>query len=257
MHISKNKIKYFSSLKQKKYRESEQLYSVEGEKIVFELLSSGKIVSYLVALPEWLKKNEKLLHHNIKEILEISDQELTRISSFKNPNKVIAIAPIEKRTYSKNDLQGSLSLILDDIKDPGNFGTIIRLADWFGIQNIFCSPETVELYNPKTIQATMGAFINVNVYYEELPDLLDKFKEMQSFNIYGTFLEGTNIYEAKLSKEGFIVIGNESKGISSKLRPYITHKITIPSCSGKVKPSDSLNAAIATAIVCSEFFRRK
>jgi RNA methyltransferase, TrmH family len=255
MHISKQKLKYFISLKQKKYRESEKLYLAEGEKIVKELLLSRNNVIFLAALPDWIDQNKYFLHKNIKETGEINQEELERLSSLSTPNKVLAVVPIEEKKYVKEEVTNELSIVLDNIQDPGNFGTIIRLADWFGIKNVFCSPDTVDLYNPKTIQATMGAFLRVKVHYKDLLSLFEEFPESSNFKIYGTYLNGNNIYETNLSNKGFIVMGNESKGISPDYQKSILNKLTIPG--GSEEKSESLNVSIATAIVCSEFFRRK
>jgi TrmH family RNA methyltransferase len=256
MHISKNKIKQISALKLKKNREAENLFVVEGEKIVEELLKTNYDIECIAATIEWLSQNIKKINNKNIEVFEISESELERISSLKTPNKVLAVVKNKVNLISETDIQSSLSLVLDDVQDPGNLGTIIRLADWFGIKNIFCSPETVELYNPKTLQSTMGSFLRVKVHYVDLEILLSKY-QTKNLPIYGSFLDGENIYKSALPWNGFIVMGNESKGISKKIWPYITKRITIPGNSINTEGPESLNVSIATAVICSEFTRQR
>ncbi len=251
--ISKNKVREFAMLQQKKFRDIENIFIVEGEKIVNELLNFNYENTIVIATENWISNNYKLLN-NI-ELYEAELNDLKKISSLKTPNQVIAIATKKLSFIEKQLLQENLSLVLDDIQDPGNLGTIIRLADWFGIENIICSQNTVDLYNPKVIQATMGSFLRVNINYINLELLLDEMKQIQNFNIYGTFIHGESIYKAKLKNSGFIVLGNESKGISANIEKYITDKISIPNYSKKEIKTESLNAAVAGAIICSEFKR--
>jgi TrmH family RNA methyltransferase len=253
--ISKNKIRQIASLKQKKVREGEKLFVAEGEKLTNEILLSKLEIKTLVALKEWITSNEKLLKNKI-ELLEASEEELLRISSLKTPNKVLAVVKIPEIKFNAETLKNKLTLVLDDIQDPGNFGTIIRLADWFGIENIICSESTVELYNPKTIQASMGAILRVNVFYFNLNNFLSEINQLLQLPVYGTFLSGENIFKTSLSPSGLIVMGNESKGISPRVASFINNRITIPSFSQHVEKTESLNVSIATAIICSEFKRR-
>ena len=172
---------------------------------------------------------------------------------------MLAVCEIPKYELNLESLKGKLTLVLDDIKDPGNLGTIIRIADWFGIENIVCSPETVDVFNPKVVQATMGSISRIMVHYVPLMEFLEVQSLKFKVPVYGALLEGKNIYNEKLSTEGLIVIGNESKGISEKLLPFITEKISIPTFShykSNGGEAESLNAAIATSIICSEFRRR-
>jgi RNA methyltransferase, TrmH family len=254
--ISKNKIKQIASLKQKKTRDDENLFIAEGEKIVTELLLSNRYIEIIAATADWLNENQKKLK-NSKEIFELNNEELERVSSLKTPNNVIAVIRKFENKFNINNLHNKLTLVLDHIQDPGNLGTIIRLADWFGIQNIICSENNAELYNPKVIQATMGAFLRVNVYYNDLETFFQNNIKSLQMPVYGAFLNGENIYTTKLSSSGFIIMGNESKGISSKLEKFITQKITIPNFTKNPEKSESLNVSIATAIVCSEFMRSK
>lgn len=254
--ITKNRIKQIISLKYKNTREEQNLFIAEGEKIVDELLASILQIKTLIALKEWIEsKKEKIFDKNI-ELLQAGKEELSRISSFKTPNKVLAIAVIPKHNFDYHILKNKISLVLDKIQDPGNLGTIIRLADWFGIQNIICSEDTVDLFNPKVIQATMGAFLRVKVFYRNLSILLKAIKKNYKIPVYGTFLNGNDIYTTPLSSEALIVFGNESKGISNDLTDLIDERITIPTFNLNKPKTESLNISIATAVICSEFRRR-
>ncbi len=212
-------------------------------------------ITDILSTSDWLIKNKQNIQSDI-EITEISEAELKKISSLSTPNKVFAIATQPEFSYNKGEIQNELSLILDNINDPGNFGTIIRIADWFGIKNIFCSNESVDLYNPKVVQASMGAIFRVKVHYVDLEAFLPQYSQSESFNIFGTFLEGKNIYNENLSNNGFIIMGSESHGISESLKPFIDKKLYIPNYPGNIKTSESLNISTATAIICSEFRRR-
>jgi TrmH family RNA methyltransferase len=251
--ISKNKVREFAMLQKKKFRDIENIFIVEGDKIVNELLNVKYENTIVIATENWISNNYKLMN-NI-ELYEAEINDLKKISSLKTPNQVIAIATKKQYFIEKQILKEKLSLVLDDIQDPGNLGTIIRLADWFGIENIICSPNTVELYNPKVIQATMGAFLRVNINYTNLELLFDEIKQIKNFSIYGTFIRGESIYKAKLKNSGFVVLGNESNGISAKIEKYVTDKISIPNYSKNEIKTESLNAAVAGAIICSEFRR--
>jgi TrmH family RNA methyltransferase len=250
--LSKNKIKLINSLKNKKGRQESGLFVVEGEKMVDELINSNFKVDCIIAIPEWISQNSNI----IKEIqsFETDEPTLKKISSLTTPNKVLALAKIKESKINFEELESDLSLVLDTIQDPGNLGTIIRTADWFGIKNIICSHNSVDVYNSKVIQSTMGAVFRTNVYYEDLENLFQKINS--SIDVYGTFLEGENIYSNDLNKNGLIVFGNESKGISRSIEKYITKKITIPSFSSLNGSMESLNITAAAAIVCSEFRRR-
>lgn len=257
--LSKKQFQFVNSLKQKKYREEYRLFIAEGPKIVTELLKSEIEVKQLFATKEFLNKSVV-----DKQIIctEVNNSELERLSAQVTPNEVLAVCKIPNYVLNKSELRGKLTLLLDTIKDPGNMGTIIRIADWFGIETIVCNKESADAFNPKVVQATMGSIARIKLYYI---DLIEFFKDLKDeplfesgFPIYGALLDGENIYCKKLTSEGFIVIGNESRGISEPLLPYITEKINIPSFS-HYRPdkgeAESLNAAIATAIICSEFRR--
>jgi TrmH family RNA methyltransferase len=252
--LSKAIIKLIRSLDQKKIRVENSLFVVEGNKIVGEILNSKLQIKYLIAVKEWLTENKKLPK---TEIFEVTEKELQQISFQKSPQRVFAVCEIPNKELYFDDLKNSLSLALDDIQDPGNLGTIIRIADWFGIKNIIASPATADLYNPKVIQATMGAFARVNVHYHSLSEFLKKAKSEISLNIYGTTLNGENIYKQKLADNGIIVMGSEGNGISKEVLKVLTKQLYIPSFKSDSLTSESLNVATATAIICAEFRRQE
>lgn len=234
--ITKKEVKYIQSLYHKKNREQEAAFIVEGPKITGELLSSNYVIRKVYATEEWANAN------NTIDVVTITDDELQKISQLQAPNQVLAIAEIDQ---NKNEpqLKNQLTLILDGIQDPGNLGTIIRIADWFGITQIVAATDTVDVYNMKVIQATMGSFLRVQVWYKSLAEFLEK----STVPVYGALLNGKSIYDIKQIKEGLLVIGNESKGIREHLLPLIQHPVTIP---GKGN-TESLNAAVATGIILS------
>lgn len=253
MALSKNKIKYFNSLNLKKNRDNEQVFIAEGIKLVGDLLPYFK-AKYIVATTEWLSKNS----HIADEIIEIENiEEMKKITLLSTPSPVYVVFYRSQYDFNLQDLllKRELILALDTVQDPGNLGTIIRIADWFGIKNIICSHGTVDVYNAKTIQSTMGALARVKVHYVELKDVLDTFRK-QGYPIYGTFLDGASIYNAELAKYGIIVMGNEGNGISDEIAKLVSDKLLIPSYPADELTSESLNVAVATAIVCSEFRRR-
>ena len=253
--ISKNQIKHISSLHQKKFRKEEGFFIAEGEKVCQDLIDSNWTVQSLFMTEEFRK--EKFSKWTKKIHAEtITEKELEKISALTTPQHVLAVAKIPELHLNIDSFKNELSLMLDEIKDPGNLGTIIRIADWFGIKNIVCSVNCADVFNPKTVQATMGSLFRVNVFYESLADVLVKSSRM-NIPVFGTLLTGSNIYDSKLSKQGIILIGSESHGISRELIHFITDKLSIPSFSKEqTNKADSLNAAMAAAIVCSEFRRR-
>ena len=255
--LSKNKIKFINSIKKKKYRDIQQCFFVEGEKLVDELLHSDVQTISIFAVVEWLEKKRSVLSNlNDIEIVEVKEEDLKKISALTTPNKVLAIAKQPSYSFTFEEIKECLNIFLDNIKDPGNFGTIIRIADWYGIKNVFCSNESVDVFNPKVVQSTMGAIFRTKIHYVDSSNFLDKLQQLDDFNIYGTFLEGDNIYKTELSKNGMIIMGSESQGISDNLKPFINNKLFIPNYPLDVKTSESLNISIATAITCSEFRRR-
>jgi TrmH family RNA methyltransferase len=240
--LSKNQLKYIQSLGQKKPRDEANLFIAEGPKIVKDLLASPTCnVKQVYALAEWIKNNPAAR----VGIIEITQQELEKISQLTTAHQVLAV--VEKIKWkSEPPIQGTLSLLLETIQDPGNMGTIIRVADWFGIKNVFCSPDCADIYNPKVVQATMGSIARVRIEYCSLPGLLKKHNDIRS---YAAVLDGRDITKMEKPGEGFIIIGNESKGISAELLGLANVRITIP---GKGN-TESLNAAIATGIILSHF----
>lgn len=249
MSLSKNKIKYIRSLNEKKFRAEHGTFVAEGKKLVSDLLGNCRC-QFLAGLPDALKEVESSL---AEEISEATFDELKKASQLKTAPQLIGVFYQPKYEIKEIELSNKLHLVLDSIQDPGNMGTIVRLADWFGIEHIFCSPDTADIYNPKTVQATMGAIARVKVYYTNLTDLLNK---NNSLPVFGTFLEGENIYKTELSNSGFIVMGNEGKGISPGIQQLVTNELFIPNYPVDTQTSESLNVAVATAIVCSEFRRR-
>ena len=240
--VSKNQIKLISSLQQKKYRTVHQLFTVEGKKGIQELLDSTLELEHLYTT----QNDFKTVAKDKKSI--VSDADLKKISALSTPNTCLAVFRIPKEEKIK---ESGLLVVLDAIRDPGNLGTIIRLCDWFGIQQLICSKETVDVYNPKVVQATMGSITRVNVNYVNLYDFLSS----TSLPVFGTFMTGLSIYDATLPREGIVVVGNEANGISKELENIIKNRLTIPHF-GSLQKAESLNVATATAIVLSEFCRR-
>ena len=236
--ISKNQIKFVRQLEQKKYRKAEGLFVAEGPKVVGDLLRAGFKAHTIFATSEWQSQG--------LTFQEVSDEELRRVSFLQHPQKVLALFFIPSIPVPS---VSNLSLALDDVQDPGNLGTIIRIADWFGIDTIYCSENTTDAWSPKVVQATMGSIARVNIVYTNLKELISK----AQVPVYGTLLDGQDIYTQELSKEGLIVMGNEGNGISAEIRQMINRKLLIPQFH---EGPESLNVAIATAITCSEFRRR-
>ena len=247
--LSKNKIKYIRSLESKKARKEENVFIVEGFKSVNEFLPSFHC-KLLIATPSYLSIYP---HPKADEVIEVTDEELSRASLLKTPQDVLAVFEQPKNDIDMSVPSHSLCLALDGVQDPGNMGTIIRIADWFGIEHIYCSYNTVEAFNPKTVQASMGALARVKVHYT---DLLSFIQSLQNVPVYGTFLNGEIIYNSQLSPNGLIIMGNEGNGISPEIEGIITKRLFIPSFPKNRKTSESLNVAVATSIICSEFRRR-
>lgn len=249
--LSKNLIKQVRSLEMKKFRKETNLFVAEGEKLVSDLIASD-LECYKIIATE--KFTSELKCKKGIEIITVTDDELKKVSFLKSPQGIVGLFKQRSNNPDTNIPKQKLCLALDDVQDPGNLGTIIRIADWFGIEDIYCSIGTVDVYNPKTIQATMGAIARVNVHYVELPQFISSLEK--SIPVYGTFLDGKNIYEHKLSSNGIIIMGNEGKGIGSECEKLIDERILIPNYPSGRATSESLNVSTATAIVCSEFRRR-
>lgn len=239
--VSKNQIKRITSLLQKKYRKQEQLFFVEGVKGVQELLDSN------FELVELFTTNSELFSVDKSKVYAITESELQKISALTTPNTCLALFKIPAAVSFE---EKGLLVALDDVRDPGNLGTIIRLCDWFGIKTLFCSEESVDVYNPKVVQATMGSISRVNVVYGNLEQLLTTTK----LPVFGTFMDGKNIYKETLPNEGIIVMGNEANGISKAIENLVSQRIAIPRF-GDLQATESLNVATATAIILSEFKR--
>lgn len=251
--ISKAKIKFIHSLEIKKNRDAKGLFVAEGPKVVLDLLPS-MVARYVVATTDWLSDNRSKFDTNT-EIIEVDYEELLKVSFLQTPQDVLAVfeIPACHDTPSLSDT-GKLALALDGVQNPGNLGTIIRIADWFGIDTIYCSHDTADAYSPKVVQATMGSIARINIIYTDLISLLSKLPA--NFPVYGTLLDGDNIYTSKLTRHGIIVMGNEGNGISPAVRKHVNSRLLIPDFSASSDKAESLNVAIATAITCSEFRRR-
>ncbi len=254
--LSKTKLKYLNSLKIKKNRISASCFLAEGDKIVRDILHSGWTITELFASKEWLEKQTGKELAGLEKIHETDQGEIKKISSLKTPQKVLAVVKMPEAESVPEPPHDQLCLALERIQDPGNLGTIIRTAAWFGIEYIFCSPDSVDVFNPKVIQSTMSAILNVKIIYTGLSELAELFIQ-NSLHVYGTFPRGNNIYKEDLASAGLVLMGNESAGISSGLAKKVTHRLSIPAYSEKQELQiDSLNLASATAIICSEFKRR-
>lgn len=249
MGLSNNKIKYIRSLAKKKHRNEHQTFVAEGDKLVSDLLETGKC-QLLVALPEWLDANPGT---HAEEMIVATPGEIKKATFLQTPPPVLAVFYRPEWDLNAADHGARLSLVLDGVQDPGNVGTIVRTADWFGIDYIFCSRDTADIYNPKTVQATMGAIARVKVIYTDIATLL---RDNHRLPIYGTFLDGNPIYDEPLSPSGFIVMGSEGSGISEDVTRAINRRLYIPGYPKGINKSESLNVAIATAITCAEFRRR-
>lgn len=280
--ISKNLQKLVRKLELKKFRRLEGLFVAEGPKVVDDLLRHGFKPAAIVATKEWIDstaaKNAdakdardasatkdtiatkdaisvsgKMDIATIPTINEVTDEELRRISLLQHPQKVLALFPIPVAAVTPSPAEGELCLALDGVQDPGNLGTIVRIADWFGIRKIYCSEDTADVWSPKVVQATMGSIARVEVFYCDLRLLLSS----THTPVYGTLLDGEDIYRATLTRGGIIVMGNEGNGISDDIRPLVSQRLLIPGFSAQEDDkAESLNVAIATAITCSEFRRR-
>ncbi len=257
--ISSSKSKLIRSLQQKKFRDQHRLFLVEGEKMVRELTTGDPDkrfpIQEIFATPEWFDNQRTMLQQCSAELTEASQTEIKKVSSLVTPQAVIALVSIPEMRFSAEALLHTPVLAFESIRDPGNLGTIIRTADWFGIRHIVCTPDSTDLYNSKVVQSTMGAITRVQVHYQEIEALLKR-KEMQAKTIIGTFMEGENIYSTSLAPDPLILFGNESRGLSKDLNPYIQHRITIPAFSPLGSGSESLNVASSVAVVCSELRRR-
>ena len=253
--ISKNTIKLIKSLEQKKFRIKEKLFIVEGDKNVSEVLDSKFNIVKLFATSTFLENNGTKLK-NTKLVTEVTKDDVKQVSLLKSPQNSIALCTLPDSKTLPEKTGGNLQIYLDDIQDPGNLGTIIRICDWFGIEQLFCSLKTADLFNPKVIQASMGSFCRVDIYYTPFEPIAQVAIE-SGVEIFGAFLDGENIYEQKLPQKALLVMGNEGNGISTEIENSINHKIKIPAFNSIGKSAESLNVSVATAIICAEFKRQK
>lgn len=247
--ISKNQLKLIKALESKKQRKKNGLFIVQGEKNVSELFNSGFTIKQIFATANYINSNGMLLsQHNLVPLTtEASEDELKKAGTLVSNNSVLAI--VESQAFTVPDIaEGELILVLDQVGDPGNLGTILRVADWYGIKNVICSPDCADFYNPKVIAATMGSFARVNVSHTDLTAYLGK----QTKSVYGAFLAGKNIHQTELASSAFIVMGSESHGISAEVEAFISNKITIPNFG----QAESLNVAMATGIILDNFKRQ-
>jgi RNA methyltransferase, TrmH family len=248
--LSKGLIKTINSLDQKKYREKSKLFVAEGEKLVSDLIRMGAPVKKVISSKQISNISSSI------EYIECNPSEMDKISFVKNNQGVLSLVEIVDKDLNLNLLHGKLSLGLDGIQDPGNMGTIIRLANWFGISNILCSRECVDVYNPKVIQASMGAFAGVNIFYTELESSVDALIKVPDYQVYGGFMEAESIYSANLESNGILIMGNEGNGISKAIENKISRRISIPAFYIGDFKAESLNVGVATGIILSEFVRQ-
>ncbi len=252
--LSASNIKLIRSLQYKKYRDKFRLYVIEGDKLVTEFLTGGKQLRKLLALPSWIEKADKALLERAGEIIEVSQAELSKVSALKTAHETLALVEIENIKPEISLFSNKLTIALDDIRDPGNLGTIIRIAAWFGIDNIICSNDTVDLYNPKVIQASMGAMLHVSVFYENLLAFIPQLAG-SGLTIYSAVMDGRPVYGLGKKQPAVLIFGNESRGISKELLQLSDYRISIPPYEKSRPGIESLNAAMSAAIICNEFRR--
>jgi len=252
--LSSSNIKLINSLGYKKYRERHGLFIIEGDRLVRELLESGKTVIKLFALPAWLDETDASLLALAREVIPVNERDLQKVSHLSTARSALALVETEHHKPFIKSLSTSINIALDNIQDPGNLGTIMRIAAWFGIENIICSKGSTDVYNPKTVQASMGALLHVRVCYADLGSVLSSLSE-KGIPVYAATLEGQAVYDADKSPEGMLLFGNETRGISGELLPFVSHKISIPPAAESRAGIDSLNVAMSAAIICNEFRR--
>lgn len=246
--INNGIIKVVRSLAVKKYRDDERLFVAEGTKCVRDTWDYFNC-KWLICTRAWHDRLANATMHD--KIVLANNQQMAKMSQFSNPSDVIAVYEMPKKEIDEKEVRDGLNIVLDNVQDPGNLGTIIRLADWYGIKNIFASIGTVDVHNHKVVQATMGAISRVKVHYCDVPNLLEEYNDLP---VWGTFLDGDNIYQSELENKGFVVFGNEGQGIGQKVAKLVTKRLLIPSWNSG-ETSESLNVGVATAVVISEFRR--
>ncbi len=253
--LSPNRIKFIRSLADKKIRSSEKLFTVEGVKPVEELLLSGYKIHSIYAVADWVDARQPLLDKLNANYAAVTPKELERISQLNTPNQVLAVVHQTETVLEVNTLNGKMVLALDNVADPGNLGTIIRIADWFGISTIVCSPNTVDSHNQKVVQASMGSFFRVNVFYADLVEFITGYKQQHPQQpVYAATLGGKDLYSEEIKAPCLLVMGSESHGISADVEKLATSLITIPQFTGS--KAESLNVAVSTAIICGEIRRK-
>lgn len=253
--ISKNTIKLIHSLSLKKYRKKENLFLVEGDKNVLDALHSKFKISHLFGTKTFLFENKNELHKVVK-ITEAEPEEIEKASLQKSPQNSFALCEIPEENILPEKLKKNLSLYLDGIQDPGNLGTILRISDWFGVEYVFCSPDTADIFNPKVVQASMGSIFRTNVIYTNFENI-SNLAGISNAEIAGAFLDGENIYKENLPTKTILVVGNEGNGIKKETEAGVQKKIMIPHFTTGSNKAESLNVAVATGIICAEFRRQQ
>ncbi len=248
--LSKNKIRFLAGLSNKKIRDRERLFLAEGTKLCSDLASVFPC-RMILATPEWLAQHSL---QKVEELIEVSESELRKVSNQKTPQGVLAVFEKTAQAYVDADLRQELSLALDGVQDPGNLGTIVRIADWFGIARIFCSEHCADAFSPKAVQASMGALARVQTYTVKLPEFLSD--QASNLPLYAASMDGEDIYDSPLQAAGIVVMGSEGRGLSPEVDALISHKLLIPNFPKGSSSSESLNVSVATALICSEFRRR-
>ncbi|HOG19534.1 MAG TPA: RNA methyltransferase [Salinivirgaceae bacterium] len=252
--VSASEIKFIKSLGVKKYRQEHGLFVVEGEKVVGELLESGFVVRDVFCTEEYSGSVK------YDKCRVVTNKQLERLSFFKTPNKVLAVAEIPKDECNIEQFlsQDKLLLLgLDNINDPGNMGTIIRIANWFGIKYIVCSPECVDCYSPKVVQASMGSLFRVNIYYDDLSKVIKNIKKSGEISVYSSNMDGVSVYETVIQNRALLLLGNESHGIRNEISALADYKIKLPSFPAGNSSMESLNVSVAAGVLCAEFRRRQ
>lgn len=253
--LSKNKQRFIISLQRKKAREENRMFVIEGDKMVREFLSSEMEIISLLAKPEYISGLGSSLSGKANEVIPVSFEELRKISTMKTPHNALAVVKMPETGFDEDEVLNGFCAALDFIQDPGNLGTIIRAAAWFGIKNVVCSSNCVDVFNPKALQATMGALLNVKVYYRNLEDFLEMALK-RKLDVFGTYLDGHPVYAHPLAGKGVILLGNESRGISDSLAPFVTVRLVIPKFTTASPGIESLNAGMAASVIFYEFRRR-
>lgn len=244
--LSKNTVKFIKSLHQKKYRTASGKFFAEGEKSVLEVLHSDFPIELLLITESFMKKHSEVLESYSGQLIQVTQDQLEQLGQYQSNDSALAVVTMKANTAFEPE-KSDLIIALDDVRDPGNLGTILRVADWYGINKLVFSPHTAEFYNPKVIQASMGSFTRIRFFYENLEEVLDRW----NLPVYGAFLNGSNIHRMEGPAPGILLMGNEANGISPELEQRVTHKVTIPGFG----QAESLNVAIATAILCDNFKR--